>query len=255
MARPRIRITDWIMLGLALGSIALLVWEMTSDLSPDQQQAVFRIDLAIIAVFAVEFSIRWAKSDNPKQFPFRNWYEILGMIPVSHPAIRSFRLLRFIRIIVILSRFGRAADRAFGEEFTYRVVRRFKRTIADAISGIVTLRVLDETAAVMGKGRYCSNLADALDEYGDDMVHIAVEKVKEDPDLGRIRHLPFFDDVVEGTSRIGQRVVIDMLRDERMDALVTKIIMQNVQQIQDAVRSKESQLDASEHADHEALTN
>ena len=170
------------------------------------------------------------------------------MIPVSHPAVRGFRLFRIVRIAVIMSRFGRAADRAFGEEFTYRLIRRFKNLIVDAISGAVTLRVLAETEQVILKGRYTQNLADAMEARGDEMLQIVVEKLKDDPKVGRIRHMPFFDDVVATSSRVTQRIAIDLLRDPRMDEIVKGIIKQNVEQIKAEVQRKEDERTARDVA-------
>ncbi len=228
------------MLGLALGSVGLLLWETFGDLNREQTLLVIRLDLAIVAVFAVEFTLRWVKDDRPKTFPFRYWYDLLGMIPVSHPVFRGFRLLRLVRVAVILSRFGRAADRAFGEEFTYRLVRRFKAIIVDTISGAVTVRVLDETASVLEKGTYTHNLADALEQRGDEVLEIIVEKVGDDPRVGRIRHMPFFDDIVATSSRVTQRILIDLLRDPRMDVLVRDIIRDNVAQIKASVAARDA---------------
>ncbi|MGB0652878.1 MAG: ion transporter [Thermoplasmatota archaeon] len=239
MARDRIRLVDWFMLALAIVSVAMLVYETWGDPTPEQTRQILLADYIIIGIFAIEFSLRWARDDRPKTFVLRNWYELLGMIPVAHPAIRGFRLFRIIRIVVILSRFGRAADRAFGEEFTYRLIARFKNVIADAISGIVTLRVLDETAAVMAKGDYTRNMADAMEEHGDEMLAIVVEKVKDDPQLGAVRHVPFFEDMVGLTSKVSQRVMIDLLRDERMDTIVKQIIAKNIAQIQASVKANE----------------
>ena len=154
--------------------------------------------------------------------------------------VRGFRLFRIIRIAVILSRFGRAADRAFGDEFTYRLLKRFKAVIVDTLSGAVTLRVLEETAQVLEKGTYAQNLADAIEARGDEMLELAVEKVKADPEVGAVRHLPFFEDVVRQSSRVTQRIAVDLLRDDRMEAILRDIIRSNVAQIQAAVKAKEA---------------
>src|SRR5688572_9318557 len=246
MARPRrVGAVDWLMLVLALASVAMLVYETWGPVTPAQREQILAADLAIIAIFAVEFAFRWARDDHPKTFPLRYWYELLGMIPVAHPAIRGFRLFRIIRIAVILSRFGRVADRAFGDEVTYRLLRRFKALIVDTVSGAVTLRVLDETAQVLEKGTYAQNLADALEARGDEMMALAIEKVKADPEVGAVRHLPFFEDVVRQSSRVTQRIAIDLLRDDRMEAILREIIRSNVAQIQAAVRQKEAARDAA----------
>lgn len=243
--RGRVGALDWLMLVLALVSVAMLVYETWGPVTPEQRRQILLADYAIIAVFALEFAFGWVRDDKPRTFPLRYWYELLGMVPVAHPAIRGFRLFRIVRIAVILSRFGRAADRAFGDEVTARLLRRFKGLIVDTVSGAVTLRVLEETAQVLERGTYAHNLADALEKRGDEMLALAVEKVKADPEVGRVRHLPFFEDLVSTSGRVSQRIVIDLLRDDRMEAILRDIIRSNVAQIQAAVKAKEVARDDS----------
>ncbi|HET6398564.1 MAG TPA: ion transporter, partial [Candidatus Thermoplasmatota archaeon] len=181
-------------------------------------------------------------------FPLRNWYEVLGMIPASAPALRGFRLFRLIRIVVILSRFSRAADRAFGEGFTRRLLGRFKSTIVEVIGDAITVKVLDETMNVLQKGTYTKNLADALERHGPEMQAIIVEKVKADPEVGAVRHLPFFDGMVATSSKVTQRILIDLLRDPRMDQMVKDIIRQNVEQIRAAIQEREDAKEAARAA-------
>ena len=132
--RPAIQPLDWLMLLLAVVSIGLLCWETWGDVSDLQRTWIFRADYAICALFAAEFLWRWRAVGFTRGFVWRNWYEVLGMIPVAHPAIRGFRLFRIIRIVILLARFGMAADRAMGRGFTYTLVNRFGEQVAQAIS-------------------------------------------------------------------------------------------------------------------------
>ena len=234
---------DWLMLTLALVSIGLLVYESWWPVTELEREQIFLFDRIICGIFFVEFCTRWYAADDRRSFPLRNWYEILGMIPVSEPGIRGFRLFRIIRIVILLSRFGIAADRAFGEEFTYRLVKRFKNLIADAISGAVTIRVLDEAGQVLQKGTYTRNLARALETHSAEIEEVVVDRVVEDPDLGRIRHIPFFREIATTASRVTQRIMIDMLNDPRMDKLVADILQENIQQLKEAIREKEATRD------------
>lgn len=240
MRRAVVTVTDWLMLALALVSIAMLAYETWGTPTPEQTRQILLADLVIIGIFAIEFSLRWVRDDRPKSFPLRNWYELLGMIPVAHPAIRGFRLFRIVRIVVLLSRFGRAADRAFGEDFTYRLIGKYKGALVDAISGAVTLRVLEETENVLLQGAYARNLADAIEARGDEMLALAVEKVKADPEAGKVRHVPFFEDIVQITGRVGQRIAIDLLRDPRMGDMIRDMVRQNTAQIKASLRAKEA---------------
>lgn len=239
MAQQRVTTIDWIMLALAIFSVGLIAYETWGDPTPEQTRQIILIDYGIITIFAIEFAIRWAKDDKPKTFVWRNWYDLLGMIPVAHPAVRGFRLFRIVRIVVLLSRFARAADRALGQEFVYRTAGRFKGALVDAISGAVTLRVLSETEEVLMRGRYAKNLADAIEERGDEILDIVVEKVANDPQVGRVRHMPFFEDLVGTSSKVTQRILIDLLRDDRMGDMIREIIKQNVHQIKSEVAEKE----------------
>ena len=117
----RIRLIDWLMLLLAVVSIGLLAYETWWVTDEDIRAMIIAADVTICAIFAAEFIWRWRSFGFSRRFVLVNWYEILGMIPVSHPAIRGFRLFRIIRILIVLSRFGMAADRAFGETFTHIV--------------------------------------------------------------------------------------------------------------------------------------
>lgn len=241
-ATNRVRVTplDWAMLALAVGSVALLGWEWIADVDLATQTLIFRIDVGICAIFLVEFLWRWRREGWQRDFPIRNWYEILGMIPVSHPALRSFRLLRVVRIVILLSRMGRAADRFAGDDnFTNRLIRRSKNTIVNFVGGTMTVYILNEVAEVLGKGTYTKNVARALEAHGDDITTTVKDKLHDDPSLGRLQRLPFFDDIVGASAQVTQRIIIEFLEDPRTDDLVAEILRENIEQLQQAVMAKE----------------
>lgn len=235
----RVTLVDWLMLVLALVSIGLLAYETWWPVTDAQRSLIFRIDQLICGLFFIEFNYRWYRTGWKKTFVYRNWYEILGMIPISEPYIRGFRLFRVIRIVILLARFGAAADRAFGEEFTYRFISKFKRTIVDAIAGTITVAVLDETAVVLAKGTYTKNIANALDAHEGEIDDIIIDKLHEHPRMKRFARLPFFDDIVTAVAESAQEIVVEVLRDERTEALINDMLTENIQQIRDAVRVRE----------------
>ncbi|MGH8693362.1 MAG: hypothetical protein ACREVM_03925, partial [Burkholderiales bacterium] len=149
------------------------------------------------------------------------------------------RLFRIIRIVIILSRFGAAADRAFGEEFTYRLVNRFANSLVDAIKEPITVAVLTEVAAVLQQGSYTKNIARALDENQKELRATLLEKVRVDPQTKTFARLPFFDDVVGLVIDTTLRLAREVLTDARTDELVADMLRENLEQIRDAVRQKE----------------
>lgn len=228
---------DWIMLVLAVASIGLLGWETFGSVSHETALRIFQIDVTICGIFAVEFLWRWRRAGWRRDFLWRNWYEILGMIPVSHPALRSFRLIRLIRIVVLLSRLGKALDRSVGEEFTYRLTTRFANSVVHAIKKPITVAVLDEVIAVMRTGHYTRNIAAALEENRHELRRMALDKIKADPQFGRLSFVPFHDQLVQTAADAVLRVVLEILADPRTDELVSDMLRENLDQIRIAVHS------------------
>lgn len=239
---------DWIMLVLALVSIGLLAYETWGPVTAEERAQILLTDSVICGIFALEFLWRWREAGWTRGFVARNWYEVLGMIPVAHPAIRGFRLFRILRIVVLLARFGHAADRALGDDFTYLLVNRFRDTIVDSISGSVTVAVLDQVSAVLVKGRYTQNISRALAENQQALRATIAEKIRADRQAGRFARLPFYDDIVAAVIDAGLRVVEEVLRDPRTDQLVADLLRENLDQLRAAVVERQATLQAAGRA-------
>jgi|TARA_R110001599_G_scaffold153651_29_gene339140 hypothetical protein len=237
--KHRVTWIDWLMLLLAVFSVCLLVWEMVADLPAGTVRNIVIIDTALCAVFLAEFVYRWRKNGGGWSFVAKNWYEILGMIPVAHPLLRGFRLIRLARIVVILSRFGHAADRAFGEEFTYRLVKRFTDAIINAIKRPLTIAMLGEVADVMAYGKFTQNVGRALELHDVELRNMIQEKLRADSRAGRLSRLPFYDDLVQATVDSALHVVQQVLHDPRTDALVATLLKENIDQIRAELAGRE----------------
>lgn len=235
-----ISVGDGLMLALAVISIGLLSYETWGPATEPQRRAIVLADLAVCGVFALEFLWRWSREGWTGGFVLRNWYDVLGMIPLAHPVLRGFRLFRLLRIVILLSRVGMATDRALGDEFTYRLIRRFKNNIVEALSGPVTVAVLGEVEQVLQKGQYTRNLARAFDENQAELRRMVIEKLREDPQLRRLSRLPFYGDLSEAMVGITLRVFRQFLDDPRTDELVADVLRENLQQIRQAVAQKEA---------------
>lgn len=235
--KPPVKLIDWVMLLLALVSVILLGWITFWTVDPDIVHWVIYADYAVCAIFAIEFAYRWRKSGEGWIFPAKYWYEILGMIPVSDPAFRSFRLLR---IIVVLARLGRMADRAFGERITAAIVNKFVGTIVEAIKRPITVAVLDEVGDVLQTGHYTGNIARALEENRVELDNMILEQIKRDPQAGRLKFIPFHDDIIGLATDTTFRIMLQVLADPRTDELVSDAIRENVDQIKMAVRGKDA---------------
>jgi voltage-gated potassium channel len=228
-----VRADDWIMLVLAAGSVGLLGFMLLSPPARDAALVMFYVDCGICGIFLIEFLWRWRKRGWAKKFLVRNWYELFAMIPVAHPVIAGHK---FIGVVLLLIRIGRAADRAVGEQFTYRLVDKLSEPIVKAIKKPVTIAVLDEVVKVLETGNYPENLAKSLGASKNELRTIIAEKIAEDPQLGKLKRLPFHDEIVRTVVDTSFRVLLEVLVDPRIDDFFSAVVRDNREQIRLAVQ-------------------
>lgn len=234
-AAPPVTFLDWLMLLLAVVSVGLLVWITFWDVDPDVHDRVVLLDYLICGIFAVEFLYRWRRSRLGWRFLRSYWYEVLGMVPLSDPAFRSFRLLR---IVIILARLGRAADRAFGDRATAYVVGKFSETIVNIIRRPITVAVLDEVIAVVQTGNYAEHVSAAIEENRAELDALIVELIREDQAAGRLKFVPFHDDIVRLVSDTVLRILQGGLADPRVHELISDAIRESAVQLRGNVRAR-----------------
>ncbi|WP_116202122.1 ion transporter [Amycolatopsis circi] len=228
-----VRADDWIMLALALISAGMLAWLLISPPPSDISHWFFIADCTICGIFFLELLHRWRKQGWRAAFLARTWYEVFAMIPVAHPAFTANH--HVLGVILLIIRLGRAADRAVGEQFTYRLVDKLSEPIVRAIKKPVTIAVLDEVVKVLETGNYPENLAKSLSENKTELRAIITEKISEDPQLGKLRRLPFHDEIVRATVDTSFRVLLEVLLDPRIDDFFSSVVRDNREQIRRAV--------------------
>lgn len=104
---------DFGLVGLAIISTGLLVFEITHDVTASTSKLISQIDIAIALVFLADFTYGLFKAENKAKFFSKRWYELLASIPITSTTtqiLRSLRLLRVLRIIRLMARMRRVAD-------------------------------------------------------------------------------------------------------------------------------------------------
>lgn len=125
--------------------------------------------------------------------------------------------------------------------FVIHRLNRLTQWLVDLIKRPITVAVLDEVADVIQTGHYTKNISSALIENHDELVALVAEKVREDPASRAVGRLPGYDAIVGQVSETTLRVLIEMLRDPRVDELFSDLLRNNLQQIKSAVRERENQ--------------
>lgn len=243
----RVRSLDWLMLVLALLSMGLVGWALLLRPNPELLLWLFVADYIICAAFAAQFMFRWSRTGFARGWLARNWYELLGMIPLQ-PTIARGYWFAVLRIFILLARFGIALNRAFGQEFTHRLILRARNAVVESIAGALTVAVLDRVSEVLSRGTYTRNVSRALEDNQEELRAMIGEKLREDRAAGRLSRLPFYEDIISAMIDTCMRVVEQVLRDPRTDRLVADMLRENLTQIRSAVEAEEQAAEDARHA-------
>jgi hypothetical protein len=144
------------------------------------------IDLPFLLLFATEFFVRWGiaiRRHTHKAwylFPLFNWYDALGLIPY-------FRIFRLFRVVSIYLRLHRSEMTAIGQDVVSRTVKYVVRVIAEEITDLVTLRILDATQAKVQKGVYAEVFHKELAERKDVLRDGVVRTLRDVAGDGELR--------------------------------------------------------------------
>ncbi|MEU0313414.1 ion transporter [Nocardioides sp. NPDC006273] len=236
---PPVTIVDWLMLVLAIVSVAAVVWVSFWEVSQVWYDRVVFADYIVCGIFAAEFVWRWTRSGLGWKFPLLYWYELLGMIPLGVAASPAFRSLRLLRIFLIVFRLMRAADRAFGDRVSAYVVGRFSGAIVNAIRKPITVAVLDEVIAVIQTGNYTRHISSAIEENRAEIDTLIIDLIRQDQAAGKLRYLPFHDDVVRLVADTVLRLVDEGLADPRVHEIISDAIRESAKELRENIGSAE----------------
>jgi len=128
--------------------------------------------------------------------------------------------------------------RGIREPFVVRLINRASDRVVDTVKRPITIAVLDEVASVLQTGHYTRNIAAALEENREELKHMVAEKIRDDPTAGRLYLVPFHQRIIETTTEMTFRVILEILADPRTDELVSDMLRDNITQIRAAVRAQ-----------------
>ncbi len=88
-------------------------------------------------------------------------------------------------------------------------------------------------------GDFAGNVKTALDENRTELEAMVLDLVRNDPTTGRLRYVPFHDEIVQMTANTVLRIVDGALEDPRTTELIRDVIRNSATQLRRAVREKD----------------
>lgn len=237
-------IVDWALLVLAAVSVGLNAWFLFGPQPPyagtrlDWHDRLLGIDLALCAVFALAICFRWLRNRIGRIYLSRHWWEVPALFPFVVPEIGDRHWLLWIVLVARLARLADRTDNIFGDRFTAALVMHFADPIVDAIRRPITVAVLDEVVDVMQMGTYAANIRRAIDQNRAELEAMILDLVKQDQTAGRLRFVPFHDEIVGSTTDTVLRILDRALDDPRTTELISDVIRTSTDQVRRAVRDQ-----------------
>lgn len=118
---------------LAIVSVLVAVWQLTHEPEDPRFSWLDALDLAIVAVFAIDFAWQARRSGDVRGYLRRHWWELPSLLPASGvfftgvpglALIRGVRLVRLVRILRLLRILGLVVRFRRVARYVGRIVRR-----------------------------------------------------------------------------------------------------------------------------------
>jgi voltage-gated potassium channel len=235
----KVGLTDWVMSLSSVASLALALWlGFWRPADEGLRHTLYGIDLAIGALFALRLLSRLFRYGGTSRFWATAWWELLALVPLATPWAGT---TTFPVVVLCLARTTRAidtGDNVVGDAVTVFLIDHFSAPIVDAIKRPITVAVLDEVIDVIRTGTYAANVRDALDENRAELEAMVHDLVMADRTAGKLKYVPFHDEIVNLVSDTVLRVVEGALEDPRTTELINDVIRNSADQLRDAIRVK-----------------
>ncbi|MEX0428431.1 ion transporter [Nocardioides sp. DS6] len=228
----------WLLALASLLSLAALVWVLCWPPAQPWHDRVVGVDVAISALFALQWLWRLARTRGDRAFWGTAWWELVAIVPLITPWAGDHT---FPLVVVGLARLARAIDTCddlYGDFITIWLVHHFSAPIVEAIKRPITVAVLDEVIDVIKTGTYAANVRSALDENHAELESMVLELLREDQTTGKLKYLPFHDDIVKLVADTVLRIVDGALDDPRTTELISDVIRNSATQLRQAIRDE-----------------
>lgn len=229
----------WLLAAAALLSVATLVWIWAWNPDDPWHARVIGADAAISGLFALRWLWQLVTARRKVEFLAGAWWEIIAIVPLITPWVGDHTVPL---VIIGLARLARAVDKGddlYGDFITVWLIHHFSTPIVEAIKRPITVAVLDEVIDVIKTGTYAENIKDALDENHSELEAMVLELIREDQTTGKLRHLPFHDDIVKLVADTVLRILNGALDDPRTTELISDIIRNSATQLRQAIREQD----------------
>ncbi len=198
-------------------------------------------DVLISGVFLTEFAYSATRSGSWPTYTRGHWYDILGSIPTTAiPGFAAFRLLRIVRIVVVGSRFIRAANYTFGDAVVKRVFDKYKSVIVQELTAPILVAGVTMAQGTLSKGRYAESIGVALDTQRAQIHALVVDNLKRNPVTATIVGVPSMERLLMAQEKAILDAVITTLTSDETNQILQASLQTTLEDFKSEVQGKKS---------------
>lgn len=233
---------DWVLVTIALLDVLMLLARDVygNVLPPLAVDVIIWVDLAILAIFALEFLAEAKQASSWLLYTRNHWYEVVGMIPIAHWGIRSFRLVRLLRMFVV-SYYPpeKKPERDWSFALVRGLITHYRSVLVEEITDPIVLTSIDVIKGPMVRARWAGTVGESLEERREH-IHVVVDDALRHTDgmnyLMRTRH----------GQRMAKRVtdtvldtVIHTLESDELNEVIGESVGEVLDELREKVKEKE----------------
>lgn len=229
--------TEWFLVVLTWGAVLTNGWLLFFPPHDHRFRHGIEIaDLVVCVLLGLAICWRWLRFRSGRRLLRKQWWEVVALFPFIVPTVGEWKAVLLVVLVARLLRTVDRTDNVLGDRITGDIVSHFSGPIVNAIKRPITIAVLDEVVAVIRTGRYAENVRAALDENRAEIEAMVVDLVRQDRATGKLKYVPFHDDMVTMISDTVLRLVNGALDDPRTTELISDVIANSADQLRVAVR-------------------
>lgn len=196
-------------------------------------------DVIIALIFLTEFSYSATKSGSWKGYTKGHWYDLVGSIPTTAvPGFAAFRLLRIVRIVVVGSRFIRAANYTFGDAVVKRVFDKYRAVIVQELTAPILVAGVTMAQGTLSKGRYAESIGVALDTQRAQIHTLVLDNLKRNPVTAKIMGMSAAERILLAQEKAILDAVIQTLTSDETNSILQASLQTTLEDFKMEVQGK-----------------
>lgn len=213
------------MAGLGVVNVLLLILEdaYAAFLPTIVSKAIVPVDLALVALFAVELVIRAWRASSTVGYLRSHWYDVVGIVPVASVGFRAFRLVRLARIYVV-ARMDWEGEPGWHTVLVRGLVVRFRSVLLEEITDPIVMAGIRVVKAPLRRARFASLLGRTLDTQRRQVHAVVGASLRNTKGLKRVTDTRYGRRLTEAITEAVLDSVVDTLDSDEMNELLANSV-------------------------------